>query len=292
MLNKIPFVNIRRYYIYKVIKSLKKKNELSNYNYIILENTPKSVPYISRETSSRVILHMHNDYLNINTKYGKKIIDKCYKIICVSSFIKSRVDKIKPNNKTYVLYNGIDLKRFNNKYNKRDLRKKYELDSNKKIILYVGRLLEKKGIFELINAFNAINDKNTILLIVGNGTQKIKNRINNLVEKNNRIILMNYIDNSKISEIYSLADIGVVPSKCNEAFGLTVIEGLACNLRMIVSNDGAIPEVASGHDVEIIDKDNLYEELVTTLNKLLKNSDHKSNNLEFLLIYIITKKKQ
>ena len=280
LLNFFPFFNIPRFYIMKIIKDLKKRNELNYYDDIILENTPKSIPYIRKYINSKLILHVHNDYLNINTKFGKSIINNCDKIICVSKFIKSRVDEIDYTNKSVVVYNGLNFEKFHNIYNKEYLRKKYNIDKNKKVILYVGRLLKKKGIFELIDAFKKINDNNSILLIVGNGKKSITNKIKK--DLNDNILLLNYIDNSKISEIYSLADIGVVPSKINEAFGLTVIEGLACNLKMIVSNDGAIPELIEKQDTIIIDKNNLKNELESSLSILMKTKKYKSNNIDFL----------
>ena len=280
LLNFFPFFNIPRFYIMKIIKDLKKRNELNYYDDIILENTPKSIPYIRKYINSKLILHVHNDYLNINTKFGKSIINNCDKIICVSKFIKSRVDEIDYTNKSVVVYNGLNFEKFHNTYNKEYLRKKYNIDKNKKVILYVGRLLKKKGIFELIDAFKKINDNNSILLIVGNGKKSITNKIKK--DLNDNILLLNYIDNSKISEIYSLADIGVVPSKINEAFGLTVIEGLACNLKMIVSNDGAIPELIEKQDTIIIDKNNLKNELESSLSILMKTKKYKSNNIDFL----------
>ena len=282
VINKLPFVNITRHYINMVVKDIVKRNETNKYDFVILENTPLSIPYISKNINSKIILHLHNDYLNIDTRLGKKIIDNTYKIICVSEFIKSRVDEISENNKTIVVYNGINFDKFNNNYDKKNLRKKYNISINKKVVLYVGRLLEKKGIFELIRSFVKINDKNSLLLIVGNGSKKIKNEINKYIKGNKNIILFDYVDNSKISEIYSLSDIGVVPSRCNEAFGLTVIEGLSCNLKMIVSNDGAIPELLTKQDTIIVDKNNLEEELYNNLKELLNSEIKVNNDLDYL----------
>ncbi len=277
LLNILPFINIPRFYIYNIIKDLKKRGELNYFDDIILENTPKSIPYLKKKIKSILILHLHNDYLNVKTKFGKDIINNCEKIICVSKFIKMRVDEICSNNKTVVVYNGLNFEKFQNNNNKTSLRKKHGIDPDSKVILYVGRLLEKKGIFELINAFKNTKMNNSILLIVGNGKKKIIKKIKK--ELNDNIILYNYIDNSKIYEIYCLADIGVVPSKTNEAFGLTAIEGLACNLKMILSNDGALPEISKNQNVIIVNKNNLQHELEESLNELLLSNKFEDNNI-------------
>ena len=51
---------------------------------------------------------------------------------------------------------------------KRQILKKYKL-KNKKIILYVGRLISRKGVNYLISAFSKLKNENAILLIVGGG---------------------------------------------------------------------------------------------------------------------------
>lgn len=275
IINKIPFINIKRQYIKEVIKDIKIKQEQQKYDLVLLENTPISSIFLNKIFNNKVILHLHNDYLNINTKYNTKIINNCKAILCVSQFIKNRVDTITKTNKTYVLYNGIDIDKYSSKKNKNLLRKKYNLNLNDTIILYIGRILQKKGVEELIKAFNNIDNENIKLLIVGNGEKQYLKKIKKLF--NDKIILKNYIPNDEINEIYALSDIGVVPSKCNEAFGLTVIEGIASNLKMIVSNDGAIPEITENQDIIIADKNNLEYEITQALKQIIDEERHFKN---------------
>ena len=54
-----------------------------------------------------------------------------------------------------------------------DLRKKYGITSNKKVILYFGRLLVQKGLHILLDALNELPDKNDYVLIVaGDGENR------------------------------------------------------------------------------------------------------------------------
>ena len=50
------------------MNDLKIRNELEKYDYVIVENIGRFVPIIKRNLKSKVILHLHNDYLNINTE--------------------------------------------------------------------------------------------------------------------------------------------------------------------------------------------------------------------------------
>jgi len=58
--------------------------------------------------------------------------------------------------------------------------------------------------------------------------------------------------------IYSIADIGCVPSIWEEPFGLTVIEQMAMGLPIVVSDAGAIPEIVDSSCALIVKRDSQY----------------------------------
>ena len=109
-INFLPNVYIGNAYIHEIIK----QENFEKYDCIIIENVPEYVLPISKKTNRKIILHLHNDRLNINTKNALKIIQKCYKILVLSNFVGDRVKEISSNyaNKVHTLYNGIDTKRF------------------------------------------------------------------------------------------------------------------------------------------------------------------------------------
>lgn len=86
---------------------------------------------------------------------------------------------------------------------------------NKKVALYVGRLIDLKGVDYLINAFKNVTQKleDSVLLIVGEGPEKSK--LEDLAGKlglNDNVIFTGNIDNSKLGAYYLLADVFVLPS--------------------------------------------------------------------------------
>ncbi len=86
---------------------------------------------------------------------------------------------------------------------------------NKKIILYVGRLIKRKGIEYLIQAFCSLkNDMNdTVLMIIGEG--ECKKQLEVLTKElniKNEVYFLGNIQNEKLPSYYSLADICVIPS--------------------------------------------------------------------------------
>ena len=86
---------------------------------------------------------------------------------------------------------------------------------NKKVALFVGRLIDLKGVDYLIKAFKGVTEKldDSVLLIVGEGPEKTK--LEDLAGKlglDDRVIFMGNIDNSKLGGYYMLSDVFVLPS--------------------------------------------------------------------------------
>ena len=114
------------------------------------------------------------------------------------------------------------------------------------------------------------NKKDVNLIIVGTYKNKsissiIYYYICRLIASNS-IIFAGYVSSSRIYDYYALSDVLVVPSICEEAFGLIVLEGAACDNNIIVSNSGALPELTSPYST-ICDKEYLIGNLIKALEK-------------------------
>lgn len=248
IINRLAKKYIGNQYIHSVVKKIKKNHE--SYDIIIVENEPQYGLILEKiKGKAKLILHLHNDYLNCNTKNSKEIQKVYDRVFSISYYISNKVNEIGPSSeKSKVLYNGIDIDKFNTrKYNEQALREKYNLKAEQFIFMYVGRLAKEKGIKELIQAFSEINNESIKLLVVGNkqlGQEMYYKEIMKLSKKKQEnIIFTGYVDYNTIPELYSIADVGVIPSICNEAFGLSTVEFLACGKPVIVSNKGALPEI-------------------------------------------------
>lgn len=307
-------------YINQVVKDLNDKKEFGLYDCIIVENIGKFVPIIRKYTKSKIIFHLHNDYLNVNTENANKIVESCDYIWCVSEFIANRVKEINKNNsniqrKVKVLYNGIDMQMFKKSITeseKIELKKKYGFRTEDKIILYTGRLMPEKGVKELLLATKELlNDRKDIgLLIVGGIRQINRNNDGYVIElkkiadtMTNKVIFTGNIPYEELYKFYSISDIQVIPSIWNEAFGLTVVEGMAASIPLIVTNSGGIPEIVDKNNTIIINVDsklvyNLYkslshclysdtyrEDCIKTYSERLKNftKEKYSNNFNKLI---------
>jgi glycosyltransferase involved in cell wall biosynthesis len=149
-----------------------------------------------------------------------------------------------------------------------------------KIILYVGRLVDRKGIPDLLKAFKRISYRQPDLglLIIGSGEEEERYRefckINNLKD----VFFTGFVHQEELPAYYAIADVFVLPTH-SEPWGLVLNEAMACKLPVICSNAaGAAHDlIINGENGYTYEKGNI-DELVMALEKVL-NSDQRSIGL-------------
>ena len=151
-------------------------------------------------------------------------------------------------------------------------------DRNSIVVLFVGRLVEDKGVLELIEAAKNIKShrRNIEFWFVGRGPlERYLRRLKGLLP----IKYLGYIDNKFLPKIYQKADILVLPSK-RELFGIVLIEAMSCSLPAIASNlVGSREIITHGYDGFLIqsnphlNKAAFIKELTEYILQLAENSD-------------------
>ncbi|QUH22622.1 glycosyltransferase family 4 protein [Methanobacterium alkalithermotolerans] len=175
-----------------------------------------------------------------NQLIGKRSIKKADIIIASSNFEADNLKKYLnvPEEKIKIITHGIN--NFNPVHNK----KKEGLIN----LLYVGYLLELKGVQYILEAMNELINKKKVpvcLRIVGEGPYRDKlKKIADELDLNEFIIWEGFIQNSnmeKLLEYYKKADILLLLSQ-SENYGIVVIESLAMGTPAIVTKRTALKE--------------------------------------------------
>lgn len=134
----------------------------------------------------------------------------------------------------YGSISGVDFFRFNKPTlsEKAIYRNKLNIDKNKFVMLFVGRINKEKGIKTLIEIFrnHLISFPNDILICVGPSEDQDLKR---LLIKEKNIIYKGFV--FKIEQYFRIADLLIFPS-FREGFGSTAIEAAACGLPVIGSD--------------------------------------------------------
>jgi N-acetyl-alpha-D-glucosaminyl L-malate synthase BshA len=139
-----------------------------------------------------------------------------------------------------VIPNFIDFKRFTKK-NKEHFRKLLA-PNGEKILMHISNFRKVKRVEDVIYMFKEVRDKiDCKLLLVGDGPER------NQVESICRSI--GYCDDIRflgkqeaVEELLAIADLFILPSQ-SESFGLAALEAMACEVPVISSNTGGIPEI-------------------------------------------------
>jgi len=181
------------------------------------------------------------------------------------------------NGKIEVLpISGIDKKSFKKfRYSTKRL---FNLE-NKKVVLYLGRITEEKGIKDILQSIPIVLKKlnNVVFLFVGSGDYL--EEANNFVIKNNivnNVKFLKDVEYQKVPEIMNAADLFVSPSRktlyWEEQFGFAVAGALSCNLQVISTKTGAIPEFFGkySHLIEESHPKKLSEKIIKIIKKDLK----------------------
>lgn len=200
----------------------------------------------------------NSDYVTVNSHAAKNEIVKRF-----------------PHHRTKirVIPMGIDAKMFS----KKNPKKPYKY-SNNKLLLFVGRLSDQKGLQYLIDAMADIlkHDSNAKLLVIGEGPYKedlIERAINRGVKNN--IEFLGAIQHSNLPFFYNIADIFIMPSLSNdtgtESLGLTLIEAMASRCPVIGTDVGGIPNLIKNGRNGILVAQKEPKQLASVIIALLKS---------------------
>lgn len=199
--------------------------------------------YLCRKRRAKVIIYAHSNYNEIiggkdyrRWIYGN-LLKFCDGVIAISEYVKRSliVNTKVQEHKVKVIYNGVVCPeqievgdgRFHTPIH----------------LMYVGRLIEKKGVQVLVEAFSELAHKEKYILdIVGDGPYKsiLEDQARQLNLEQNIIFHGNKRD---IATRLQNTGVFIHPAICEEGFGITIIEAMSYGVICIASRKGAIPEI-------------------------------------------------
>jgi len=178
--------------------------------------------------------------------FERKTAEYADRIITVSHSMKDYLVSIGyPADKIEVVHNGCDAEMYNpsevNKEIVEELKERYRIKPNEKIILFVGRLTAVKGVYNLINAMsNILKEYPAVkLIILGKGEQYNDLVIYSQLHKISKKVFIRseWVSEEERIAHYALADVCVFPS-ISEPFGIVSLEAMAMKKPVVVGASG------------------------------------------------------
>lgn len=275
--NKVNISNILNFLkIYKDISLEIEKNKIdclyyhSSIGFALLKDL-LVIKKVKKKFKVKTILHIHYaDYENIVTKrkiienkilkYMKKYVDR---IVFLSNETRKKfIEKGIDESKTDVLYNfsmiNFDKAVLNNK------------SSNNLNLLFVGSIDNRKGIFDILDSLESIKNEKYVLNVCGAATTDyFKEKFEKYLLNNNKVLFHGYVSGKAKAEIFSKADVLLLPSY-GEGLPIVIMEALSAGCLIITSNVGAISEIISESNGFIINPGD-KKALVNDISYLLEN---------------------
>ena len=196
------------------------------------------------------------------------------RIITVSNYLRNELmQRFKVDGSTIdMIYNGIDVERFNPTIEGSEIRRMYRLNDDP-VVLYLGRLAPYKGIQFLIRAIPLIIREvpNAKFLIAGSMRYDMINlpQMAKSLDIEKAVRFTGFVSNKLLPKLYACCDVFCYPSLW-EGFGLMPGEAEASGKPVVAFNTCAIPEVVKdGHTGLLVEPRNqiqLANAIITLLN--------------------------
>ncbi|MEH2058673.1 MAG: glycosyltransferase family 4 protein [Nostoc sp.] len=220
-----------------------------------------------------IILHAHGSQFHLFyaglANWIQKLLSwifcKCQRLIVLSESWKSFYIEnlgLKPE-QVVVFYNPVKI----------PAEVPYRSASIKVNLLFLGRIGERKGAFDLIKAFSLLPTEcktRSNMIMAGDGDiEKARNLITNL-NLEDYIKLPGWIGSDERDILLSQADVFVLPSY-NEGLPLAMLEAMAWELPVIVTPVGGIPEIVTQSENGLIVNQGSVQQLSDAIKSLIEN---------------------
>lgn len=209
-------------------------------------------------------------------------INKSDGVTAVSNHLREQTcEQLKIKKDIEVIYNFIDFSRFS-RLNKEHFRKAIAPEGEK-ILVHTSNFRKVKRIEDVILTFEIVlREMPSKLLLVGDGPERPR-----LERMTRELGLFDHVrflgKQDAIEEILAVADLFIIPS-ANESFGLAALEAMACEVPVISSNAGGLPEVnihgVTGYLASIGEVDAMAAHALTLLRDEEKLKQFRQNALK------------
>ena len=237
----------------------------------------------SKIFKKKVVLHLHGsefkEFYNSSNNILKKLIKNIFEssdcVIVLGEEWYKLILNIAPTANIKIFNNAVKIPNLNVTWNKKEIK-----------VLFLGVLIKRKGVDDLIEAIKILEQKNIIknrnikFIIAGTGKEeyKLKEKAK-LYKLENCIDFVGWVNGKEKEKLLKESQVFVLPSY-NEGLPVAILEAMAYGIPVISTNVGSIEEVVNNDNGFII-KPGSINDLAYSIEKLTENEEkwNKKSNL-------------
>lgn len=208
-------------------------------------------------------------------------LSRCNAITVNSSATQAAVQELCPNLKH--LHNipmGVEIKNHKETSHQLALKAQYK-KTDGPLLVFVGRLIDEKGVEDFIRAVGLAEPKlpGLTALIIGEGQDREAfEQLTKNLSLDRTITFTGWIDSEKIRDYLSIADIFIGPSRISnngwkEAQGLTFLEAMSANTAVIATRTGGITDFIIDGETGLLVNERSPEEITVAIEKIFLQPD-------------------
>jgi glycosyltransferase involved in cell wall biosynthesis len=178
----------------------------------------------------------------------RRALDACDRVVLYSRLMLPEIMLYHPKldvSKVVYIHNAVNVKRFSpeGEVSQRLM----SLKEGRKCVLYVGRVNEKKGVGDLIRAFEIVSNRqrDCILAVAGSGDGKYVEGLVKEVSRaglDDRVYFLGPVPNREMPALMRAADIIAYATREGEGIPRALLEGMACGKPVVATEVAGIPE--------------------------------------------------
>lgn len=242
----------------------------------VLASRPLKIPHVTTVHGGD-IFGLQGNFLK---KFKQFTLNNVDAVTVNSSVTEKAVLKQAQNlNELHRIPMGVNDKKHNYEIESEEIKKKYQKGVGP-LLIFIGRLVEEKGVGDLIEAVKLLKSQLPGLscLIVGEGQDR--KIFENLVQEyglSNNIFFPGWVEPEKIPKYLAAADIFVGPSRQAkngwvEAQGLTFIEAMMAKVPVIATRIGGIIDAVKHEETGLLVNERSPEEIVFSVQRLINET--------------------
>jgi glycosyltransferase involved in cell wall biosynthesis len=223
---------------------------------------------LERERRASVGSSLYAEYVRVTwpilVRVERDLMEKSQKVICVSHHTASSIARCVPSSrsKLSVLYNAVPEEWF-----------RVERKAAEGLLLYVGRLTERKGLDSLLHAMTQVRSgfPHVKLIIVGRGP--LERRLAHAVRQmglNRNVAFAGSVSDLELLDLYSRVTCFILPSLYEDC-PYSLLQAFAAGVPVISTRVGGIPEIVHDNETGLLVPPYDWSALSSAISRVLSD---------------------